>query len=188
MRMRISTSAVVSILFAWALQGAAAGDVKIFEAIKGESTLNYRLVHPMHVVHGVSKDFQCKVTTNGDTSRVHVAVSANVSSFNSGNSNRDSHALEVLDALRYPNVSFVSDKAVPIENRSRYQVTGQLTFHGITREISFPVIPKRVDHKINVKGGFDINLSDYKVARPSLLGVAVKDKLTITFDLWAPEE
>lgn len=186
MRMRISTSA--AFLFAWALQGAAAGEVKIFTAIKGESTLNYRLVHPMHVVHGVSKDFQCKVTTNGDTSRVHVAVSAKVASFNSGNSNRDSHALEVLDALKYPQVTFVSDKVVPMENRSRYQVTGQLTFHGITREISFPVIPKRADHKINVRGGFDINLSDYKVTRPSLLGVAVKDKLTISFDLWAPEE
>lgn len=62
------------------------------------------------------------------------------------------------------------------------------TFHGITREISFPVIPKRAGHKINVRGGFDINLSDYKVPRPALLGVAVKDKLAISFDLWAPEE
>jgi polyisoprenoid-binding protein YceI len=177
----------VPVILALAWQWAVAGEMKTYTAIKGESTLSYRLVHPLHVVHGVSKDFQCTVTISGDTSRVHVTVAAKVAAFSSGNSNRDSHAMEVLEALRYPEVTFESDKAVPVGNRSEYQVTGRLTFHGVTREISFPVVPGRANHKINVKGGFEINLSDFKVERPALLGVAVKDKLNVSFDLWAPE-
>jgi len=187
MRMQRFASTAVSIILALGLQRAVAGEMKTFTAIKGESTLNYRLVHPMHVVHGVSQDFRCMVTISSDTSRVHVSVAAKVATFSSGNSNRDSHAMEVLEAIRYPEVTFESDKSVPSGNRSEYQVTGQLTFHGVTREISFPVIPRRANHKINVKGGFEINLSDFKVARPALLGIAVKDKLNVSFELWAPE-
>ena len=59
---------------------------------------------------------------------------AEVAKFNSGNSNRDSHALEVFEALKYPSVCF-KITYVQVE-RDDITVVGLLSFHGQTREIA----------------------------------------------------
>ena len=84
-------------------------ETKSYEAVKGESQIVYHLKHPMHKIKGVSSDFACTVHLSEDTLASKIKVKAPVSDFNSGNSNRDSHALEILEALKYPNVEFESD-------------------------------------------------------------------------------
>ncbi|HTP12644.1 MAG TPA: YceI family protein, partial [Bacteroidota bacterium] len=41
-----------------------------------------------------------------------MTVRVDVTTFDSGNSNRDSHAMEVVDALTYPDVQFTSTSVV----------------------------------------------------------------------------
>lgn len=166
-----------------ALAAGAAAQAKTYEAIKGESSLSYGLVHPMHHITGVSRDFLCQVDLSPDTVSSRIKVSAAVSSFDSKNSSRDSHAMEMVEAMKYPRVEFSSEAVKP--EGDGYLVSGNLTFHGITRPVSFHVSPKSAGGKVEIIGEFAVKLSDYKVKRPTLLFVPTQDKLTIRFDLFA---
>ncbi len=171
-------SAAVFALAAFSLTPA-----KVYQALKGESSLGYVLVHPMHTVHGVTKDLDCTVDLSPDTVTSKIRVSADVLKFDSGNSNRDSHALETIEYRKYPKVGFASTSIKPA--RDGYDVAGDLTFHGQTRPVSFHVVPKITAERIEIAGQFVVKLSDYGVKRPSLMLVPVKDELTIRFDLFA---
>jgi polyisoprenoid-binding protein YceI len=177
---------VRALLLILPLSLAQAGWSKSYQAIKGESTLSYRLVHPMHKINGVSKDFLCTVDLSPDTVSSIIKVSAAISSFDTKNSSRDSHAMEVLEARKYPKVEFASQSVKP--EGDGYLVAGTLTFHGRAKPISFHVTPHFLDRKVEITGGFDVKLSDFEVKRPSLLFVSVEDKVTIRFDLFAPAD
>jgi polyisoprenoid-binding protein YceI len=176
-------SGIVRALTVLTLAAGAAADAKIYEAIKGESALSYGLVHPMHHITGVSRDFLCKVDLSPDTLSSQIKVIAAISSFDSKNSSRDSHAMEMVQAMKYPNVEFASTAVKP--EGDGYLVSGNLTFHGITRPVAFHVTPKSGGGKVEIIGEFAVKLSDFKVERPSLLFVPTEDKLTIRFDLFS---
>ena len=159
------------------------GDAKTYEAIKGESRITYFLKHPLHKVEGVAKDFFCKVELTDDTLGSAIRVKAPVTAFNSGNSNRDSHTLEILEAFKFPTVEFASDSVRRKEKG--YRVFGQLTFHGVKRPVDFEVIPSYPAGKIRITGSFTVKLTDFKVKRPTLLMVPTEDALRIELDLVA---
>jgi polyisoprenoid-binding protein YceI len=165
---------------------AGAAPAKVYEALKGESTLSYRLKHPMHTVHGITREFSCAVELSEDTAASRVEVSADVRTFDSGNPSRDDHALEAIKARRHPRVSFASDSAR--RDGGLWRIHGRLTFAGQTRPVAFTVVPKREAGRIRIAGGFAIRLGDFGVKRPSLLFVPAEDSLRIRFDLVARDE
>jgi polyisoprenoid-binding protein YceI len=113
---------------------------------------------------------------------VSVSATVDVTTFDSGNSNRDSHAMEVIDAISYPEVSFVSSSVT--ETGDSLKVTGKLTFHGVTRDIVALAAAKWSVDKIEVRGSFVLSLTDFKIERPSLLMIPVEDALRFTFAAW----
>lgn len=154
---------------------------KIF-ADKSVSTISYSMKHPMHEWEGVSKDVNAVIVYNKTSKTVdQVVVSVKVDGFDSGNSNRDSHALEVLEGLKFPKVTFVSTKIKP--NGNNLIIDGNLTFHGIVKPITILVNRKDATNKISFNGKFDVLLSDYKVDRPSLFGVKTEDIINLKFNL-----
>ena len=163
--------------------GISSTTAKTYEAIPSESRLTYFLNHPLHRVEGVSKNFTCKVDIPEDTLQTRIAVKAPVLDFNSGNSNRDAHALETLDAFKHPFVEFISDSLR--RETEGFRVFGKLTFHGIKRPVDFLMIPKYAADKVRLRGKFKIKLSDFKVERPSLLLVRTDDDLLVEIDVSA---
>lgn len=156
-------------------------------AQKDGSTIEYTLVHPLHTVHGISKNVSCDVKYDDTTGKVTgVSVSADVLSFDSGNSNRDSHMGEVVDAIDYPEVEFKGDSVQYLQNDSLL-VTGKLTFHNVTKTIPVEVSEKFDDNDTIFNGKFFISLTEFKIKRPSLLLMPVEDKLTIEFNIVIPK-
>lgn len=154
---------------------------KIF-ADKSISKVTYAMKHPMHDWEGVSKDVNAVIVYNNATKNVdQVVVSLKVDSFDSGNSNRDSHALEVLEGLKFPKVTFVSTKIKP--NGNTLVIDGNLTFHGVSKPITISVNRNDAANKLSFDGKFDVLLSDYKVDRPSLFGVKTEDFINLKFNL-----
>jgi polyisoprenoid-binding protein YceI len=151
-------------------------EVRKVQADKSGTSITYHLVHPLHKVDGVSKDVDCSAEID-PAAKVFssVSVAVDVTTFDSGNSNRDSHAMEVIDAIDYPEASFRSTR---IDQRGdSLFATGQLTFHGITHDITIAARPDWSGSQVAVNGGFEILLSDYKVERPSLLLMPVENAL-----------
>lgn len=176
--MKMLSKILIAILFP--IMAFSQQDLTKIFADKSVSTITYEMKHPMHDWEAVCKDVNALIVYNKATKGIEqVAVSLKVQAFDSGNPNRDSHALEVLEALKYPKVTFASTKikaAVDI-----LTVEGNLTFHGITRPITIIATREDFVNKLVFEGKFDVSLTDYKVERPSLFGMKTDDILHFKF-------
>lgn len=108
---------------------------KRIQSVQDQSWIEYKVTHPLHEVEAKSKDAVCYLMIVPDSQKIkQVAVQVSVSTFNSGNSNRDSHMMETVDALDYSYVRFISSSVV--QTGDSVKATGKLTFHGVTKSIT----------------------------------------------------
>ncbi|MEZ4906102.1 MAG: YceI family protein [Saprospiraceae bacterium] len=164
------------------LSGQTDKDIKVFSD-KKSSTITYSMSHPLHDWSGVSSDFKSVIVTDENKNVIkQVAVNVKISSFDSKNANRDSHCIEVTEALKYPDITFVSSDIK--EDGDKLQVSGVLTFHNVKKNISFKAEKtKSKDGKLNVVGGFDVKLTDFDIEPPSLMGIETKDNIKLDFNV-----
>ena len=152
---------------------------KDLQSVADKSWVAYRLVHPLHVIDATSKNVQYHVELDPAKKEISkVTAQVDVTTFDSGNSNRDSHAMEVVDALTYPDVQFTSTSVA--QRADSIFVAGKLTFHGVTNDVTMVGSAQWLPDELDVKGGFDLSLTAFKVERPALLLIPVEDKLTFT--------
>ena len=148
-------------------------------------------IFPASVINNItvhaSKDVDCNINYDESTGKITgVSVRADVLSFDSGNSNRDSHMGEVVDALEYPDVAFLGDSIQYLKNDT-LKVTGKLTFHNVTKIIPVKVVEKFSSGETVFNGGFYISLTEFNIDRPKLLLIPVEDKLTLQFHIVVPK-
>jgi polyisoprenoid-binding protein YceI len=145
-----------------------------------ETFVRFSMKHKLHSWDGMSKEI--KVATKWDSQKKEInqiSIVVNVSTFNSGISNRDSHMLEVLDVLSYPRIVFNSSK---IEYTPEgVVVKGKLQFHGIDKMIETKVKHVKSNSKWIFTGSIPVYLEDHKIERPSLLFVKVDNLVKVDF-------
>ena len=115
-------------------------------------------------------------TANSCSLRVGLAT------FDSGISNRDSNMLTYLDVYQYPDVMFVSNE-ISLDGINA-SINGQLTFHGITKDINLTADISFTDG-FEAEGSFTILLSDYEVERPALLFKKIENEMKLKFHIVA---
>jgi polyisoprenoid-binding protein YceI len=156
------------------------GDAKKIFADKKSTTITYSMTHPMHEWDGVSKNVDAVILYNPQTNLItSVAATAKVETFDSGNANRDSHMMEVMEALKYPKVTFVSTEIHSAGND--LSIVGNLTFHNVTKSITFLAKTSTQNSVMNVTGNFNVSMKDYKIEAPSLMGIPAEDLIKIKF-------
>jgi len=172
---------LTAFLSVFIIASTVTAQLKKIEALKKESSITYKLTHPLHEIEATSKDSYCVINIDPAKKEIKsVSVQVDVTTFNSGNSNRDSHAMEVIDAISYPYVKFNSSGIA--QNGDKIKVSGKLLFHGVTKDLVFDATPKWGNNKLTVTGDFVISLTAYKIERPSLLMIPVNDDLHFTFN------
>ena len=171
---------------------AAAPEGKSLSLDPAKSVLGFRVVHKLHKVHGQSRSLQGKavLSPGGD---VQVMVRAPVSSFDSGEANRDANMRDTLEAAKFPYVTFkaVGKVGAPKEYPASVEVSldGELEFHGRKHPEQIPVKVEFTDpHSLRVTSRFEVSLGKYAVERPSLLFVKIEDACVIEVDFWLQEE
>jgi polyisoprenoid-binding protein YceI len=87
--------------------------------------------------------------------------------------------MEVVDALTYPDAKFTST-AINQRNDS-LSVTGNLLFHGVTKEIQLDAISHWLNQNLTVDGNFNVSLTAFQIERPSMLMLPVNDTLRFIF-------
>lgn len=167
--------------FAILAQDADVATQKLFSD-KKHSTITYSMNHPLHSWTGVSNDINSVVVWNPETKAIsQVAVAVKVASFDSENANRDSHMLEVTEALLYPNISFTSDD-IQVFGDSLL-VSGTMTWHGISKTSSFKAA-KQLDGKtLKVSGSLIVLMTDFNIEPPSLMAMETDDEIGLTFEV-----
>ena len=93
---------------------------------KEKSNIKYSAKHVLHAWEGINNDVSGVAVYNESISKI--ALAAKVIDFDSGNSGRDSHSLEVLEALKFPNIKFYSEDINSEGNAIIFN--GEIEFHG----------------------------------------------------------
>lgn len=151
-----------------------------------QSTLTYHISHPLHSAAGVSHAARGKGICQKGECNFLVAVPVNT--FNSGNSNRDLHMLQVVKGADFPMVVVrfrlpEKDLTAPtIPANLHIQFAGQTAEY---RQVTFERIPK--GSETEVKGTIPLKLSDFKITPPELLFMPIKNSVPVTVDtFWKP--
>ena len=149
---------------------------------KKNSFVSYDMNHLLHSWTGTSKDLNgvAQMGSNGKLEKV--AIVTKVGAFDSENSNRDAHLLEVTEALKYPNISFYST-SITESKSGELEVKGVLQFHGVNKETSFKASTSSKGSVSTVKGEFIFLLEDYKIERPSFMLNKVDNEVKIKFEV-----
>ena len=131
------------------------------------------------MISEIEGSFQMKeallTTPNNDFTDATVTMVADVKSINTEVADRDKHlkTADFFDAEKYPDLVLKSTSFKKIDDKN-YKVTGDLSFHGITKPVTLNVIAKTGTHPMNNKpiAGFKvtgiIKRSDFGIAKETL--------------------
>jgi polyisoprenoid-binding protein YceI len=131
-------------------------------------------------------------TDNPLNSSIDAAIDVNT--IHTRDEQRDAHlkSADFLDAAKYPTITFVSKKIAKVAD-GEWKVTGDLTIHGVTKEVAMEVeglAPEVKDPWGNVKSGASattkINRTDFGLVWNAALetgGVLVGEEVQISLEL-----
>lgn len=129
-----------------------------------------------------------------DITKSTVQVTIDTNSINTNVQKRDEHlrSADFFDVAKYPTMTFVSKK-VAKNGKDKLKVTGDLTLHGVTKEVVLDVEGPSVESKDpwgNIRKGATattkINRKDYGLAWNAALetgGVVVGDDVNIILEI-----
>ena len=131
-------------------------------------------------------------TTDSTLSSVEASIP--VTTISTGDAQRDGHlkSAEFFDADKYPTLNFKSTKVVK-KGEAEYEVTGDLTVHGVTKPVKFAVEGPSAPGKdpwgntrIGLSATTKINRKDFGLEWNAALetgGFLVGDDVTITLEV-----
>jgi hypothetical protein len=150
------------------------------------STLTYHVSHPLHQSEGVSHEARGKGVCHEGQCDFLIAVP--VKSFDSRDSNRDLHMLQVTRGAQFPLVMVrtrLPESASPsatIYLDLEVQLAGQTVLY---KQVPFQRVAQGSETRIT--GTIPAKLSDFKIDPPSLLTIPVKNEFPVSVDLtWHP--
>jgi Uncharacterized conserved protein len=141
-------------------------------------------------VSGKFDKFEGTVLSSADDfSDAEIQFSADVDSINTGQPDRDNHlkSPDFFDLTNYPKLTFVST-GVSKKGDDEYTLTGNLTMHGVTKEVKLSVEygGTTKDPWGNTKAGFEIsgkiNRKDYNLTWSAVTetgGLVVSDDIKL---------
>ncbi len=117
-------------------------EVRSWSIDKSHSSVGFRVRHlGISYVNGVFTDYDATLQFDpADLSTLKTSATIRVASINTGIERRDNHlrSADFFDAERYPEIRFVS-KAVRNLQGNRFQLVGDLTIKGVTKEVVLDV-------------------------------------------------
>jgi hypothetical protein len=167
-----------------ALPALAAADS---QWILGPSTLTYHVSHPLHQSEGVSHAARGKGMCHAGQCDFLIAVP--VKSFDSGDSNRDLHMLQVTRGAEFPMVTVRTKLPEAASTSATVHADLEIQFAGQTahyKDIPFQLTIQGADTKLS--GIIPATLSDFKIDPPSLLTMPVKNEIPVRVEMtWHPQ-
>lgn len=94
---------------------------------------------------------------------------------------RDSNMYELLNFQKYKNISF--DISSIVKNENGYDVNGDLTLNGVTKNITTKGEIINNKDAILLKGGFSFNLTDFNLEPPTMFFLTVRNQIDISYNI-----
>jgi len=167
-----------------AISGAFAAD---HTWVLKQSTLTYHVSHPLHQTDGVSHAARGKGVCHEGQCDFLIAVP--VKSFDSGDSNRDLHMIQVTRGAEFPMVMVRTRLPESESGSAAIKADLEIQFAGQTvryAQVALEVKDEGSDK--HIAGTIPATLADFKIDPPSLLTMPVKNEIPIHVDMvWSPQ-
>lgn len=136
------------------------------------------------------------ITYDGkDVSTVSADVTIDATTISTNNERRDTHlkSPDFFEVAKYPTLTFKSKKVVPA-GAGKFQLVGDLTMHGVTKEVTFdvegptPVVNAGRNFVVGANATTKIKRSDWGLTWNRAIeagGVTVSDEVKITLGIEA---
>jgi len=109
-----------------------------------------------------------------------------LTTLSSGNSVYDAELLRRIDVRQYPATELQLQVATRIGQADRYDVEGDLSFHGHTRRISGTVrVEMQPNGSLLIRGEHLFDIRDYRVAAPTMLMLRIYPDVRVELQLEA---
>jgi len=155
------------------LAGGASAQVPESQFLLSSSKITYHVNYVLKSVEGTSE--QAKGKGQCDQNNCEFLIAVPVKTFNSGDTNRDSHMLEVTKAADHPMIT-VKFKVAKKDLVSNPLISPEINFAGKTHtynQIKFALTKEGSQYKVT--GKLPLVLSDFNIERPTLLTVPIED-------------
>jgi len=150
--------------------------------ILDQSTLTYHVSHPLHQVDGTSHAARGKGVCHDGQCDFLIAVP--VKSFDSGDSNRDLHMVQVTRGAQYPMVTVRTRIPESMASAAEIRLDFDVEFAGQTahyKDVPFQVAAQGNEKKIT--GTIPSKLADFKIDPPTLLTMPIKNDIPVKVEL-----
>jgi hypothetical protein len=152
-----------------------------------QSTLTYHVSHPLHQTEGVSHAARGKGVCHDGQCDFLIAVP--VKSFDSGDSNRDLHMLQVTRGAQFPLVTVRTRLPESASTSSTINADLDIEFAGQTfhyKQVAFQLVKEA--NQTRISGTIPATLTDFKIDPPTLLTMPVKNEIPIRVEItWRPQ-
>jgi len=151
-----------------------------------ESTLTYHVSHPLHQFDGVSHAAKGKgICREGEC---NFLIAAPVKSFDSGDSNRDLHMLQVTRGAEFPLVTVRARLPESATTSATINLDLEVQFAGQTFEYKQVPFQRSVQgSETRITGTIPAKLTDFKIDPPTLLTMPIKNEIPVRVDMtWHP--
>jgi hypothetical protein len=147
-----------------------------------QSTLTYHVTHPLHQVDGASHAARGKGVCHAGQCDFLIAML--VKSFDSGDSNRDLHMLQVTRGGQFPMVTVRTRLPEDASASATIHADLEVQFAGQTAK--YNQVPfQQVTHgnETRISGTIPATLSDFRIDPPSLLAIPVKNEIPVRVEM-----
>lgn len=154
--------------------------------VLAESTLTYHVSHPLHQTEGVSHAAKGKGVCHAGQCDFLIAVA--VKTFDSGDSNRDLHMLQVTRGGEYPMI--IVRTRLPEDASSSETIYADLEVQFAGQTAHYKQVEFKREKQGNdtlITGTIPLTLTDFKIDPPSLLAMPVKNEIPVRVESkWRP--
>ncbi len=151
-----------------------------------QCTLTYHVSHPLHQTEGVSHAARGKGVCHAGQCDFLIAVP--VKSFDSGDSNRDLHMLQVTRGAEFPMVIVRTRLPESAATSATVNADLEIQFAGQTaqyKQVPFKLVTQ--GGETHITGTIPATLADFKIDPPSLLTMPVKNDIPVRVEMtWRP--
>ncbi len=150
--------------------GLAYAEPDVYRIDDSHSFANWTIRHVASKTSGTFSDVKGKILIDRDNlAKSSVEAKINMLSVNSSHAKRDEHIKkpEYLDVEKFAEMTFVSSKIVA-SNNNEGVMTGNLTMHGVTKEMTFPF--KVLGFGADPWGGYRMGIEAHTALKASDFG------------------
>ena len=173
---------------------AAALSAETYTIDKNHSDASFQIRHFASKVRGRFSDFEGTIQADpAKPEASSVVFTIKTASIDTNQPDRDKHlrSADFFDAEKFPEITFKSSKFTPA-GKDKYNVTGTLTMHGVSKEVTLPVtfLGSMKDPRGNEVASFELetklNRKDFGINWNKTLdngGVMLSDDVDVTISL-----